>query len=140
MKKGKKMADHHNRPADAQAPARYNGKTIDANRLKAGGEWKDQQSIIDALYITCKVGTQLLGYLVPNDAPQMGGQNPRIPNVVDNSFAQSIGGYSYLTEPYGLAQHPPSDDVRAAVDEVLAWGEANLHQGGKHGEPPKHRK
>jgi hypothetical protein len=110
------------RPAKPPHVAKvYPGPWIDANSLKDSGQWKNQQAIVDALYIMCAGAFAC----VENDAAQ----NPRIPNVTDNAFAQSIGGFSYLQVFYGYPQHPPSNSTAQVVAAYTTWAAANLHTG-----------
>jgi hypothetical protein len=102
---------------------KYPGPYVDANTLKSDGAWASDQAVTDALYIVCK---QALA-AVQNDAAA----NPRVPNVTDDTRAQSMGGFSYLTVPYGYAQHPPSSGVASVVAAYDAWTAANPRHGHK---------
>lgn len=98
---------------------RYSGATIDAGLLKSGGAWASNAAITDALYIVTNDATGC----VVNDAAA----NPRVANVTDNSYAQSIGGFSYMSVPYGFAQHPPSKPVADTVAAYKAWKAGQQH-------------
>jgi hypothetical protein len=102
---------------------KYPGPYLDANDFKSNGAFASNQAITDCLYIMV---SGAFGCVI-HDAPDDGGQDPRVPNVEDNTYAQSIGGWSYLNVDYGYAQHPPTDATRAVVTTYIEWTLANVH-------------
>lgn len=109
--------DHHNRPAGAQAPARYPGPTIDAATLVSGSELVSDQAIADALYLQRHFGSAAYATVL------VGAGRNTVINVGNNATANAWGNWAY-----DESAHPPSDRVRDAVAAYAKWASENLHK------------
>jgi hypothetical protein len=114
--------DHHNRPADAKAPARYTGTTMNINDLGSDDlKYVWQQCGGDLFTIHAIVGDAEEIKARSNDAQRQGG-HPREPNTQPEASVNTFNQSGYL--PY-----TPPARIAAFVAEVNAWVKANLHTG-----------